>query len=575
MRDFWQRLVKLWVIIGPYRKKTVILFIVMLLAALSETASLAMIIPLLTAITENGQMEGLGKYFVQLVSFLPTNNVLVPIFGLFLLLITTKCLLNILFDYLSSNFAWGLSENWYNEIFHSYLYRPYSFVLNQKQGVLLNNLLGEPGSAAQSIMRILQLLTKVIIVICLYGLLLHANWQITLILTTTASVIFALVHGISRKYSHLAGRQKISLHQTQNAIASESIVTMRQIKTFSLEKLFAQRFAEINRNLKRLRVKFHVLQGLSGPLGEVLVAVCLIVMALILFKNPSHSSTRSMLPLLGLIVVVSERLLVNISFIITQRMHIHFLLPSLVLVHDLVKRYDDEVLDIGESFSGLHDDIILQNVGFSYNSGRPVFDSLSLRIQKNKMTAFIGPSGIGKSTLADLLLGLIKPSKGHILINSKSLETYNLNSWRKRIGFVSQETIIFNTTIEENIRFGKVDATHEEVVAAAKLAVMHDFILSLPDGYNTGVGDRGLMLSGGQRQRIAIARAIIRNPDLYVFDEATSSLDLESEKLIKKAIESLGGNKTIIIITHRLSTIDNADIVFDLGQMRSVCLADK
>jgi ABC-type multidrug transport system fused ATPase/permease subunit len=186
-------------------------------------------------------------------------------------------------------------------------------------------------------------------------------------------------------------------------------------------------------------------------------------------------------------------------------------------------------------------------------------------IPKGKMTAVIGPSGIGKTTIADLVIGLLEPTTGEIVVNGRSLQEYNLRSWRNRLGYVSQDTVIFNTSVKENIRIGKIDAGDEEIENAAKGAAIFDFVMSLPRGFQTEVGDRGVKLSGGQRQRIAIARAILRDPDLYIFDEATSALDHESERLIQKSIEEVGQDKTVLVIAHRLSTIENADVVYDVS----------
>jgi subfamily B ATP-binding cassette protein MsbA len=563
----WKRLLKLWTIVLPFKRKAFVLLSVMVLAAISEAAGLSMIMPLLNVIIGENPGTSIGKYLGPFLSLFPEGKALVPLTGLLLGLTITKSALQILQDYLSSSLAWRLSEKWYNNIMNYYLYSPFAFILNQKQGVLLNNLIGEPSSAAQSIMRILQLLAKLIMSVCLYGLLWVVDWQVTLILTVIAALIFLMIQGISKKYSESAGKRKIALLQKQNTAAAENIVGMRLIKTFSLESLCSNLFRKINQDLRRLRVKFAVLQGLPRPLGELLIVIGISAI-LILFSSTSPNGLKDMLPLFGLVALVSQRLLTNVSFLVTQSMNIHFLLPSLSLVHDLANGRDgEESLDNGEEFQGLQGDIVFQGVSFSHEEKRAVFDSLILSIAKGKMTALVGPSGIGKSTIADLLLGLIKPAKGQILVNGKPLDEYSLNSWRKRIGFVSQDTIIFNTSIKENIRFGNLDASEDEVIKAAKSAAIHDFVSSLPEGYDTEVGDRGLKLSGGQRQRVAIARAIIRAPELYIFDEATSSLDNESERLIQKSIEDIGKNKTVLVIAHRLSTIENADVVYDLGQM--------
>jgi len=209
-------------------------------------------------------------------------------------------------------------------------------------------------------------------------------------------------------------------------------------------------------------------------------------------------------------------------------------------------------------------DIRFESIVFSYGK-KTVFDGFDLRIPKGKMTALVGPSGYGKSTIADLLLRLYEPMEGRILIGDRPLNCISIEEWRSRIGFVSQDVFIFNASVSENIALGKLDASREEIIDAARNAEAHAFILELPEGYDTVIGERGLTLSGGQRQRLAIARAIIRDPQFLILDEATSALDMETEKAIQKSIERIGRHKTMLVIAHRLTTIENADVVYDLG----------
>jgi len=222
------------------------------------------------------------------------------------------------------------------------------------------------------------------------------------------------------------------------------------------------------------------------------------------------------------------------------------------------QKQDQERYKNAKSVSHINSDIVIKDLSFSYDGKNPVFSGLNLTIPFSKMTALIGPSGSGKSTIADLLLGLYAPEKGSISINGKLLNQINMHEWRQRIGFVSQDTFVFNTTIAENIATGKYGATEKEIHDAAKSAGAHEFIMQLPQGYETIVGDRGLKLSGGQRQRVAIARALIRDPDFLVFDEATSALDSKTEKAVQKSIEELGKKKTVLVIAHRLSPTFNA-----------------
>jgi ATP-binding cassette subfamily B protein/subfamily B ATP-binding cassette protein MsbA len=221
-------------------------------------------------------------------------------------------------------------------------------------------------------------------------------------------------------------------------------------------------------------------------------------------------------------------------------------------------------------FPGLRQAIELRGVTLRYHPEEaPAVAEVSCTVPQGKFTALVGISGAGKSTVADLLLRLFEPTAGAVLVDGVTLKSFSPTSWRARVGVVSQETFLFHASVRENIAFGKPDATLEEVVAAAKQAYADEFIRRLADGYETVIGDRGYRLSGGQRQRIALARALIRQPELLVLDEATSALDTESERFIQQAMEGQRGKRTLLVIAHRLSTITGADqiLVLDAGRV--------
>lgn len=215
------------------------------------------------------------------------------------------------------------------------------------------------------------------------------------------------------------------------------------------------------------------------------------------------------------------------------------------------------------------DSIEFRDVSFSYDDSRKVIDSVSFTIRKGETVALVGPSGGGKSTLSELIPRFYDIQGGDILIDGTSIRNYTQESLRAHMSVVAQDTILFNDTIEGNISLGKLDATHDEIVAAAKVANAHDFIMETDKGYQTNIGDRGMKLSGGQRQRLSIARAVLKNPEILILDEATSALDTESEKLVQDALNSLLKGRTSIVIAHRLSTVHNADkiIVIDHGRI--------
>jgi len=218
----------------------------------------------------------------------------------------------------------------------------------------------------------------------------------------------------------------------------------------------------------------------------------------------------------------------------------------------------------GEAPAVLVQGLVLQDVTFSYTGRAPVISKLSLEIPANKTTAFVGGSGTGKSTVLDLILRLLQPDSGEILVDGRPLSSIGLKDWRRRVGYVAQETVLFHDTVLANITWARPDATREQVERAARLAHAHEFISRLPNGYDTLVGQRGAQLSGGERQRIALARALVTEPQLLVLDEATSNLDAESERTVQNAIDSLRSTMTILVVAHRLATVRHADVIYVL-----------
>jgi ATP-binding cassette subfamily B protein/subfamily B ATP-binding cassette protein MsbA len=214
-----------------------------------------------------------------------------------------------------------------------------------------------------------------------------------------------------------------------------------------------------------------------------------------------------------------------------------------------------------KSIREFKDKIEIKNLCFSYDESREILTDINLTVPKGKMIALVGQSGSGKSTLVDLIPRYYDVNKGSISIDGVDIREMKIKELRGLIGNVNQEAILFNDTIEENIKYGSPNATHDEVVAAAKMANAHEFIMSQPEGYGRMAGEKGFALSGGERQRIAIARAILRNPPILILDEATSALDTVTEKLVQDALENLMKNRTVFAIAHRLSTIRNADLI--------------
>ncbi len=282
--------------------------------------------------------------------------------------------------------------------------------------------------------------------------------------------------------------------------------------------------------------------------------------------------TSGVLPSLVTFVVALQRMNGSLGSITDLMLRFKNNSANLRLLNDFLLPYDKEFRHrTGVPYKGFSRDIVFQHVGLTYGANpTPALRDINLILPCGHTIALVGRSGAGKSSIADLLAGLYQETEGQILLDGVDFRSYELTSWQRRIGVVSQDTFLFNASIAANISFGSPGATLDDVILAARQAQAADFIEALPDAYNTLVGERGYRLSGGQRQRISLARAILRNPDLLILDEATSALDTESERLVQEAIDRFDRKHTILVIAHRLSTIVNADCIYVLDQGRVV-----
>jgi ABC-type multidrug transport system fused ATPase/permease subunit len=565
-----EKLKYFWGIIRDFKWSAALLFLIMITCSVAETIGLGLVMPFLEIITtQNADHLRRVPYVNNLLNLFPANYALIVVGGLIFILIMLKNILFVLRTGFSVIFVQRLRKIWTLSIMEKYMYAEYPFHVTRKQGVLLNNLIREPSIAAKAIHNIIEFSSQLILFTFLYALVLLVNWKITLVMSLFGGVLIAFVINVSNKYSTSVGKKQLLLNQETTAIGSESVSGIRQIKIFCFEQNAFHQFKIKLTQLIRIVAKYMVIVSLPKPIIESLV-VFGVIAAIIYIKYVIQTPLLGIVPIIGLFVVIAQRLFPTFSVLFSSRMNINTYIPSLKLVQQLhTTDIDVEDLNEGIKIRSLENDISFQNLQFAYEGNKPLFRDLSLVFPKGKMTAIVGPSGSGKSTIVDLLVGFYKAQSGEILINGIDISKINKESWRNLVGYVSQDTYLFNATVEENILMGNPSASHEEVEEAARKANAESFIQNLPSGYKAMLGDRGLNLSGGQRQRIAVERAIIRDPQLLIFDEATSELDIESERLIQQTIKDLKGNKTLIVITHRISSVKNADLIYviDNGQV--------
>ncbi len=394
-------------------------------------------------------------------------------------------------------------------------------------------------------------------------------------LASVAVLLALLVIGVQYKLLprlRNAARRLNSAQVEQTKQMTENIQALRLLHTFGTQQRSIHQVMVLLHDVQVQLQKRAQVFYLPEPVLDVMPILSLAVLAALAFLM--SDSPESILPLLLTFLLALQRLSIRLRGVAGSLTQLVDNSAKIQRLNSILEIGDKQFALVGgETFQRLQTDICFESVSLSYDNDQPfALQNLNFRIPRNQVTALVGQSGAGKSSIVDLLIGLYQPTIGQITINGKALHHYNQSSWRQRVGVVSQDTFIFNCSILDNLRYGSVDATLEQVVAAAKAAQAHQFILTMPNGYETVVGERGYRLSGGQRQRLALARAILKQPEILILDEATSALDSESERLIQQALAKFQQDRTIVVIAHRLSTIVEADqiLVLEQGQVVEV-----
>ena len=455
-----------------------------------------------------------------------------------------------------------------NKLFHKVLILPLSFYNKYKTGDIITRFNADMADIESLIRNSIDIVLRqlIVIVVFLTTLVIISPW-----LTLLSLLIFPAVSYFTGRITKSIRKKAKSGQAELSNISSmyeESISGLRVIKSFGTIDFFKAKFEKGNRKYTRLTNSIIRLVELIAPLAEILISMSLMVLILvggIMILNQGSLSSNSLI----LFVLVFARLVPPFQTAIKSYGYIQRGLVSVRRVFEIVES-DEKIIEKDNALpiKEFQDNINFQNVSFAYETEN-VLKNICLEIKKGETIALVGNSGGGKSTLINLLLRFYDINNGQLLIDGKNIQDYIISDVRTLYGVVSQDILLFNDSIFNNICFGKENIDPERVIEAAKIANAHDFILEMPDGYQTLVGDRGMKLSGGQKQRISIARAVIGNPSILLLDEATSSLDSQSEQAVQQALQNIMQNRTSIIIAHRLSTIQNADriIVLQNGEI--------
>ena len=435
-----------------------------------------------------------------------------------------------------------------------------------KIGELMTKVITDPNNINSVIKETFNMIPEVFKVVICFGLALSIDWKLTLGILIVAPVLITIVKKYSKKLKR-SGKKRQEAMGLINSKLQESLSGIRVIKAFAMEKEEIRDFRIKNTKLKRIAIQTAKYNARSSAVSEalnyIMIAGLLLAGGYRVLRG--HDFTPGdFVTIMGAI----SSMYTPIRRAITRFNEISVDIPSVGRVFEILEE-EPKIIDNENKilFQYFSDNITFENVDFKYkDSDEKILKNINFTVKKGETMAFVGNSGGGKSTLVNLIPRFFDVSNGAIKIDGVNIKDYDVKSLRKNIGIVPQETFLFSGTILQNIKYGKRDATFDEIKEAAKKANAHDFIENLEEGYNTEIGERGVKLSGGQKQRIAIARAILENPQILILDEATSALDNESEKLVQDALEKLMENKTTFVIAHRLTTIENSDKIVVLQQ---------
>jgi len=555
----------IWFFFKQYKLQVLLLLILSLLVGGLEATSVAAVYPILSAAFEEGFGEGnfILSMFRGMANLLPIADEFVAYCLLFIFI----ALLAFAVKYISISyrvrFGAHLVERNQNTIFNKFIKADYQFFTDHRQGELIYNVASAPARLSTLINSTTELISQAILSISVLLLLFSLSWQGTLAVMLIGAIYQYITRYLARKVSYYSGKGEMEAVRESNVILNETISGIRQVKVFATVEDWVNRF---NSTMKKRWYHFArrvIWQQIPTP-TLMLILYLFIGMAAVLIKSLVPTNFVELIPVFGTFAFAVFRLVPIMGGISGSTMQIMATLPDCETVYYILGQDFTHIKDGDKELGSFKSEIQFDNVTFAYNGRVKVLEDISITFEKGKTTAIVGRSGSGKTTIINLLLRLFDVDKGKVKIDGLSIKEYKSASWLNKIGVVSQDTFIFNDTVRNNITLHQ-NYADEKVIKAAKYADAHSFITELPSGYDTLAGDRGMKLSGGQRQRIAVARAMIREPDILIFDEATNALDNISEAAVQKAIDEVSKDHTVIIVAHRLSTIANADKIIVLG----------
>ena len=549
-----------------YKRHLFALFVLSILQGLMETLQIILLYPIINATinVQGSEIAMLEPFY----TFVQGSVALPPIVAfslLFILFVFLTFIVSLVYRYLSLYLTKNVITKTKRKVFDKLISNDYQYYVENKRGDVLYNVVTAPGQVRFFLETITTIFSESIVIVTILGTIFFVSIGAVALIVAGSLLFILVVKVIGKKVSFRLGRLQMQSMQSENEVISGYVQGLRQIRSVCGDAYWREKYDTALDKFWDKYIRLSFFRHLPGETLEFSFFIGVAAMVIALYYIYLESFLF-VIPVMGTFVFSAMKVIPRVASMSQRYMIVMETWPNLETIYQFLNdsRYH-KIKDGSRTFDTLTSDIVFDDVVFSYYQGQDLIEGINLTVGRKKVTALVGHSGSGKSTLVSLLLRYYDVTGGRILINGYDLRDYNRETLLRKVGYVSQDTFIYNASVRENISFGG-EYSDDEIIEAAKKANIHAFIAGLPEGYDSIVGDQGIKLSGGEKQRIAIARALVRSPEILVLDEATSNLDNESEAIVQESINRVSKTITTFIIAHRLSTIRKADTIYVMSE---------
>ena len=550
-------------------KGAVLMLVMMLITALLDMIGVASILPFIAVLVNPDIIQTnfiLKTLFDYLSRFGVENNqhFLFALGVIVFVLLIISLIFKALATYVQIRFVLMREYIIGKYLVEGYLHQPYSWFLNRNSAVLGKTILSEVGQVVIGLTSLMEIIAKSMIVIALVFLLVLTDPKLALSVSIIFGAAYGIVYYFTRRFLKQIGKVRLKNNQSRFMALSETFGAAKEVKLSGLEQNFIKKFSDP----AQIFARSQTFSSLIGQLPRFFIEAVAFggILVMILYLMMKTGSFNNSIPIISLYTFAGYRLMPAIQAIYVSFTRITYISPSLDRLYDDIKSLKQFSLSVNSDVLPLDNSIALKNINYNYpETTKKTLKNINLFISAKTTVGFVGTTGSGKTTTADIILGLLEPQEGSLEVDGQHITNKNLRSWQKSIGYVPQHIYLSDDTVAANIAFGipHEDINYEAVERASKIANLYKFVTDeLPRKFQTKIGENGIRLSGGQRQRIGIARALYNNPQVLVLDEATSALDNLTEKLVMDAINNLNKKITIILVAHRLNTVKKCDNIF-------------